>query len=574
MSSTTVEKIKERLDIADVVGAYVKLEKAGSGLKGNCPFHNEKTPSFFVSPSRGSYYCFGCGAKGDVFTFVQEFEGLDFAGALKHLAEKAGVQIEHVSLQKKQEEHELREVIDIASVWFVSNLKEKKEAIAYLEKRGVKNETIKDWSIGYAPLEWRALHDYLKEKGHSDKKLVRAGLIKENEKGNYYDVFRGRIMFPISDSQGKIIAWSGRIFDEDPEAPKYLNSPETELFKKSEVLFGFDRAKHSIKKKGYSILVEGQLDLILCHQHGYTNAVATSGTALTEMHLQKLKRLSPKIMMVFDGDKAGVQAAKRSAELALKLGFEVKIAPLKDGKDPADILSTNPDELAQVLKSATHIIDFTLSLVLSRGGDRVSLGKAIRDEVLPLVSQLKSSIEESHYVALIAKRTGIKEEAIWTDLRQSVKIDAPSYIEESLKKETQKTNAYIARRLLGIIVWQRGLSDPYIQPEDLEKKMISIMGQEQYEKLVASHQDSHNELVFEAESYYGSKEALQSDIEELLLNVHEDIVNSEIISLHTQLLDAERNKDASSAEEAMKRLSELIRKKNQLSEERRKLLEK
>ena len=237
--STSVEQIKEKLSIEDVIGSYIKLERAGNSLKARCPFHNEKTPSFFVSPDRGGYYCFGCGVKGDIFTFVQEFEGIDFVGALKILADRAGVQLEKISPKVADKKERLYYLLEITTEFLEKNLQNEEIPLDYLKKRGLTEKTIKDWRIGYVRNEWRTIYDHLKSKGFLDEEMERAGVIK-TEGQNTYDRFRGRIMFPLFDSAGRVIAFSGRIMPafDDGKAGKYLNSPQTEIFDKSKTLYG------------------------------------------------------------------------------------------------------------------------------------------------------------------------------------------------------------------------------------------------------------------------------------------------------------------------------------------------
>ena len=418
----TVDSIKERLDIVEVVSSYLKLEKSGQNFKGKCPFHNEKTPSFFVSPSRQSFYCFGCGAKGDIFSIVEEMEGVDFKGALKVLAERAGVEIEYNRGESKTEKDKLYNALEDASMFFESELEKNPEALDYLKSRGVTKDSIKIWRLGWAPLEWRALFSNLSAAGYSKEILIKAGLVKSADKENGdktpYDVFRGRITFPLFDVNGRIIAFSGRALAMETE-PKYLNTPDTVLFTKSEVLYGLDKAKDEIRKKNYTVLVEGQLDLVLSHQVGVKNTVASSGTAFTQIHLERLKRLSPRIILAFDGDGAGEKAAEKSALLSLSLGMEVKIAELPTGSDPADLSKNNPEEWKEVLRKATHAIEFALNKIIKLETDQRKIGKAINTKVLPMLTLLESSIERSYFVSLIAKYSLIKEEIIWEDLRRT-----------------------------------------------------------------------------------------------------------------------------------------------------------
>ncbi|KND49054.1 MAG: DNA primase [Parcubacteria bacterium C7867-005] len=436
----TVDSIKERLDIVEVISSYLKLDKAGQNYKGKCPFHNEKTASFSVSQSRQGYYCFGCGAKGDIFSFVQELEGVDFKGALKMLADKAGVEIEYQkSGESKTEKDKFFKALDDAATFFENNLKENKDAHEYLKSRGINDESIKEWRLGYAPDEWRLLYVYLTSLGHSKDTLLKVGLIKQKEESikegekekEPYDVFRGRIIFPIGDSSGHIIAFSGRALASDLQ-PKYLNTPETLLFSKGEVLYGLDKAKDDIRKKNFAILVEGQMDLVLSHQAGIKNTVASSGTAFTLAHLDRLKRLSGRILLAFDGDTAGDKAAEKSSLLGLSLGMEVKVAKFPEGQDPADLACEAPDKLKDILREAKHAIEHTLSQILLKETDKRKIGKVIEKKLLPLLVLLSSSIERSHFVSIISKHTGIKEEVIWEDLR---KTKAPDLLRQELANE-------------------------------------------------------------------------------------------------------------------------------------------
>lgn len=420
---STVDSIKERLDIVEVLGSYIKLEKAGKNFKARCPFHNEKTPSFVVSQERQNYYCFGCGAKGDIFTFVEESEGVDFKGALKILAERAGVEIEYqngVRGESKSEKDKLYAVLEDATNFFESNLSSNPKIIKYLESRGVNKDSIKTWRLGFAPNEWRLLSTHLISVGHTKDVLSKAGLIKQGEELNKepYDVFRGRIIFPLFDASGRAVAFSGRAIEKDAPA-KYLNSPETALFNKSELLYGLDKAKDEIRKKNFTILVEGQIDLVLSHQAGVKNTVASSGTAFTQMHLERLKRLSSRIILAFDGDIAGEKASEKSAILGLSLGMEVKVAKLPSGQDPADLAQGDGEKWKEVLREAVHAIEHTFSKIFESEKDKRKIGKAIEKKVLPLLALLSSSIERGHFVSLISKRSGIREEVIWDDLRKT-----------------------------------------------------------------------------------------------------------------------------------------------------------
>src|SRR3989338_9712637 len=280
MAKDTVAEIKERLSIQDIIAPYVKLMRAGRSLVGLCPFHKEKTPSFHVSLERGSWHCFGCGLGGDGFSFIEKVEGVDFKGALKLLAEKAGVTIEYSgsSREHSSRTERLREVMSRAAEWYAGKLKGS-PAEAYAQKRKLADDTMRNWRLGYAPLAWRALLETLTVEGFTIEELLAAGLIKEadGKRGTYYDSFRNRLLFPIHDVAGRVAAFTGRALAADDQA-KYLNSPETELYHKSEILFGMDRARDAIRTRGFTCLVEGQMDVLHAHQAGFENVVALSGT--------------------------------------------------------------------------------------------------------------------------------------------------------------------------------------------------------------------------------------------------------------------------------------------------------
>ena len=544
--SSSVDQIKSKIDIVSLVSSYIKLEKAGSNFKGKCPFHNEKTPSFFVSPDRGNYYCFGCHAKGDIFTFVQEFEGLDFIGALKVLADRAGVELGQYNKGEKTEKQKLHSILEQAVFFYTKKLSENKEAENYLKSRGVKEETIEDFRIGYSPLEWRELFDYLSSRSVSAQDMLQVGLIKynENAKEKYYDTFRGRIMFPINDSAGRVVGFSGRILVPDDKSPKYLNSPETSLFNKSEILFGLDKAKKDIRLKNYSILVEGQMDLVMLHQVGITNTVASSGTALTENHLVKLRRLSNRIIMAYDGDMAGFRASDRSAGIALALGMELKIAQMPESKDPADLAKKNVPILTEILKNSKHIIDFYTDVLLLGNLPPRELGEEIRRNVLPYISILPSTIEQSHFIKNVAQKTFIKEEALWDDLKK-VKSSRAVYTPKTASISPGKRSEAIERRVFGVLLWQRESKEKVygLNIERLEKRIGDILG-ERLEELESAFLKEKDMLLFETEAYYNDKTNLESDLEELLRGLEEEYLKKEFTLAMINLQKAEQTKNS------------------------------
>ncbi len=403
-----VEEIKQRLDIAEVVGGYIKLEKSGINFKAKCPFHTEKTPSFFVSTNRQGYYCFGCGEKGDIFTFVEKMEGVDFKEALKILADKAGVELKNDRSSEKRDNSRLYQALEEATKYYQERLRQNPEAEKYLKSRGISEESIKSWRLGFADDDWRLLRTKLNSLGYSDLELTQAGLIKksvERESSEPYDVFRGRLMFPIFDTRGEVVAFSGRALSKDTE-PKYLNSPDTELFNKSETLYGFDKAKEEIRKKDYTILVEGQLDLVLSHQSGVKNTVASSGTAFTQGHLEKLKKLSSRILLAFDGDEAGMKASERSTLLAHSLGMEVKIAQIPKGLDPADMVKEDSESWKTALREAKSAVETFIEYVLSVERDANKVSRLVERKILPIIAVMTSKFEKENAVSKVASLLG------------------------------------------------------------------------------------------------------------------------------------------------------------------------
>ncbi len=566
--SSNVEKIKERLSVEEVINSYIKLDRAGKNLKGKCPFHNEKTPSFFVSPDRGGYYCFGCGAKGDIFSFVQQFEGLDFMGSLKMLAERAGVALEfdrNNDLNKTEKER-LLAIMEEATVFFEQGLKNFQEAIDYVKSRGITEATAKSFRIGYIPADWRLLYMYLKSKKYSDQDMEKAGLIKKPEEQNkeFYDRFRGRIMFPISDSSGRVIAFSGRILKDDGKSAKYLNSPDTILFNKSTVLYGIDKAKTDIRIKNYSIMVEGQMDLVLSHQAGIKNTVAVSGTALADTLISKdnivnnlgvVKRLSNNIILAFDSDEAGRKAAMRSARIALSLGMDVKIAGMPEGKDPADLVLTDPTLWKDVLRNSKPVVEFQLDTVFSKKLDPRKLPQALRDNVFPFIAPLTGAMEKAHYIKVIKEKTGISEEAIREDLQKAEALQKGEVIQVQKQEEIKNTSSRldaITRKLFGLFYYVDKNPIPNIDVDGHRATIKQIVG-DKYDSIVKSVEPLKDELILETEITFSDSRDVIKSLKELMINFEDDVVREEF----AELMKTGRPSDP-------ERLTQLIRRRQEL----------
>ncbi len=411
----------------EVVSSYIKLQKAGANYRALCPFHSEKTPSFFVSPARQIWHCFGsCSEGGDVFKFVMKIEGIEFGDALRMLARKAGVELKPISPKLRTERQRLYEICQWTCQFFEKQLAASKigqEVTKYLLKRGIKEESIKKYRVGYSPDTWQGLSDFLVGRGYRREEVAKAGLAIQKEQGNFYDRFRGRIMFPIFDLNSQVIGFGGRIFKSEDTA-KYVNTPSTLLYDKSRILYGLDKAKVEIRKKGFAILVEGYTDVIMLSQADHNNVVATSGTALTPLQLKILKRYSDNLLTAFDMDIAGNSATKRGIDLAQTQGFNIKVITMPEGKDPADIMAKNPKKWEKLVEEAKSILQFYFATALSRADPKTPEGKKeIGKILLPVLKRIPNKIEQAHWLQELAKILRVREE----DIREELSKTKPSF---------------------------------------------------------------------------------------------------------------------------------------------------
>ncbi|KKW36526.1 MAG: primase protein [Candidatus Giovannonibacteria bacterium GW2011_GWA2_53_7] len=555
---TPVEQIKSRLSIVDVVGSYIKLDKAGGSFKALCPFHNEKSPSFNVSPSRDAYYCFGCNRGGDVFSFVQEIEGIDFVDALKILAARAGVELKRENVGERTVRERLHAIMDAVCERYESELAGNSAVGEYLTARGLTEKTIRDFRIGYAPNEWRIAYDHLKQKGFTDEEIVQAGLTKKVEGKGYYDRFRGRVMFPIFDTNGRVVAFSGRVFgtqknQDGTEVAKYINSPETPLYDKSAILFGYDKAKMDIRKQNFCVLVEGQMDLIMSHQAGVANTVAVSGTALTERHLALLKRLTDNLVFAFDADDAGLAATGRAFQIALSLGMNVRVAAIPDGKDPADYIEKNakekPEAWAEVIASSKHIIDFYLSSLSTKGHDARDYRVEVEKNVLPLILAMQSKIEQAHFIVEVARKLGVAENAVWEEVKRlkvqggtiarSVSPEGGGEMGAPIARGNTKGRRQVAEEeIISILLWQEAHKEPAIDV---------VLVRKSYEERISRYaippmkhdDDEMRVLIIKAEHTYEHGPGLAVSIEEMLDTLEAEVLKEKQADLLQKIHEAE-----------------------------------
>jgi len=546
MTDSEVQDIKDKLSINEVVGQYVTLRRAGRNFVAPCPFHKERTPSFHVSPERGSYMCFGCGEKGDIFSFVQKIEGVDFGTALRQLAKQAGVTLkprqftQHTEVDKHKEER-LYEACEAATAFFESILKNKKEVEEYVRTRGVHADTVASWRLGYAPASWHELSEHLLAQGFTKDEIVDAGLAakSEHKPGEIYDRFRGRIMFPLFDAGGKVIAFSGRFFEkvpgthEESEPAKYVNSPETLLFKKSRVLYGFDKAKNFIRKMDCILLVEGQFDVVLSHQSGLPFTVAVSGTALTPEHLSLLGRLSHRLVLALDGDAAGIRAGLKSSVMALQSGFDVKIPTFEGGKDPADLAKENPELLKAAVRTSKTSVEFFLDVLRQGAKDARAYKTLVQNQVLPLIKAMPSRIDQAHFVGIVARRLEVPEDAVRAEVAK-VRATLTDVEEEAHAPHSVETDFTPLERAAGMLLY--GCAEDAATQAKLEELLGSARVAELGKKLGAHAErfsfefDALSPVLKEEEGEDGNVAA-----HALLQNVERILIEEEMHALRQRL---------------------------------------
>ena len=435
---TPVEEIKSKISITDVVSQYVRLEKSGSQYKARCPFHNEKSPSFYVSPNRNTYHCFGCGVGGDIFKFVESIEHIEFKEALKILAERAGVALNY---QKREGDTAMLGLLADASLFFQINFKESVEAKKYMHERGLLDDTISEYNIGYAKSEWRTLFVYLATKGYTPEQMVEAGLVIAAEGEKFYDRFRGRIMFPIKNISGAVVGFTGRVLPayDDGKTGKYVNTPETKLYHKSKILFNYDKAKKYIAETREVILAEGQMDVIMSAQAGVKNIIAVSGTAFTEDQVKMINRLADNVVLAFDNDNAGKKAAERAAIMCAYGGMQVSSVDILE-KDIADIVKNNPSLWIETYKNKVPLI-ISYANTVNQIGEKNEKIVYIKNQVVPYLRAMQSPIERDFAINDFSNITGISTQAIKDELLKNITPDQLRDMEKvENKKELESKN--------------------------------------------------------------------------------------------------------------------------------------
>lgn len=533
MNRNTVETIKQKLSIESVVGSYVKLEKSGKNFRACCPFHNEKSPSFYVTTDRGIYYCYGCHKGGDIFSFVQEIEGVAFVDALKTLAEKAGVTLNDYAGEQPSRVGILRDIMETATKYYEVGLRTNKSVVDYLLGRSMTKETMVAFRVGYAQQGWSGLYDVLKKK-YSDQDILATGLCIQGQKG-LYDRFRERIMFPITDAQGRVIAFTGRVMPGTEEASrpvgKYINSPETDLYHKSAVLFAFDKAKTSIHTDNFVILVEGQMDAIMSHQAGITNVVALSGTASTELQMKQIARFTNNVAICLDADNAGLAAAQKTAMVAYAHDMKVLVIDITQGKDPADMVAENSESWKETVRHRKDFITFRLEKMKQQGSLENKVAIAHK-ELFPILGYIQSQITLDDRLGEIAHAFGSSTiEPVRKEFEKFMQQQASDPIREpldqvSVPRREKDQKKELGERMIGILLLVESLEPFHKLRETFEKVVGSFEHAKQ--SMTEQHQ---KEMMFQCEQVLGELPDMMPAYVRAFMN---DSVSYELLGIDTE----------------------------------------
>ncbi|MBT7553107.1 DNA primase [bacterium] len=580
-----IAEIKAKLDIADIIGGYIALNPLGDNLKARCPFHNEKTASFMVSKSKQIWHCFGCNKGGDVLSFVQEYEGLSFPETLKLLAAKAHVDLPEFRSQEKKDYGNLYEINQLAVEFYQEKLQTKNEiankTLAYLKNRQITDESIKKWQLGLSGEDWDELFVYLKNKGLSEQEIFQAGLsLKKKSGSGYIDRFRKRLMFPIFDQQGRPVAFTSRtlagiVYQEAEQGGKYINSPQTAVYDKSKILYGWHFSREETRRKKYLIAVEGNMDVIAAHQAGTENTVAVSGTALTEDHVHLIKRYTENVILAFDGDAAGSNAAFRGITLGWKNELNLKILLLPKGKDPADLISEDKKLWQEAIKNTLPVMDYYIKRVLA-GVDlnRSDHKKIAVNKLLPIIKFLKSNIEQTHYLQILADKLNLPLEVLQQDFESAksfLEIEQPT---QSATPKIAKDASSLGEQVLSLAFYKDNYLEKVvadIEPESfieplrsLYKKVIIYYTKHQFLKDFLDQGDLENnekelwiKLSLMAEKDYEefTEQELANHFQTLLANFKKQHLTVQRQDLIQQLKQAELANDESKQDEIMHQIN-------------------
>ncbi len=562
MTNSPIDEIKNRLDIVDVVKEYVKLEKSGVNYRALCPFHSEKTPSFFISPSRQIWHCFGgCGKGGDIFKFIMEVEGIEFNDALRILAAKAGIELKKQDPKNKSERHRVYEICELATRFFEKKLKENEGPYKYLIKRGIKEESIKEWRVGYSPESWNDLLSFLENKGYYANEIEKAGLVVKKEGTNrYYDRFRGRIIFPIFDLNSQSVGFGGRLFDPEEKRKKeakYLNTSNTLIYDKSKILYGLDKARTEARKVGFFVLVEGYTDVIMSYQAGITNVASTSGTALTSYQLKILKRYCDNLIMAFDMDAAGDSATKRGIEIAQENDFNIKVALMPEGLDPADLILKDANSWKKIIKESVPIISFFFQTAFSKFDSKIQTNKRkIAETVLTVIKKINSDIEKDFWIKKLAEDLEVSENSVIQDLGK-IKSDDSEDLKEEIKDHPIKKDRkhLLEERFLSLIIKNKenlnsfNIDDFYFLSEE-SKKIINYLKNNESKK-ESDLEEKINYLAMKSEVEFENIDC-QKDFDNCLVEIKTIAIKEKLKGISDSIKKTEKEKDYSKSEDLKK----------------------
>jgi DNA primase len=557
-----VDLIKEKLPVLDYLRSYITLTPAGRSFKGLCPFHQEKTPSFIVSPDRQRWHCFGCGEGGDVITFAMKYENMEFPEALRFLAEKAGVPIRSLNPQHQREFGILYDINEAAKDFYVESLQKNTSAIEYLHSRGLTDETIKEFEIGFSP-GGEALTLSLIKKQFDVNDAVRAGLIYKTTRGLFRDRFEGRIMFPIANQVGKVVAFTGRIFGPqtapDGEIPKYVNSPETPVFNKSRILYGLHKSKLEIARSKTVVVVEGQMDFLMAWQSGIHNAVAVSGTGFTEHHLEKLRRIA-------DTDGAGRKAMERMLDMMNAFDFHVKVISFGEHKDPADALQHDPHYIVNAIEKAVPAFQFLFNTYFASEKVRgdVSLKKRIITHLLTLLSHVKSTVEKSEWLRYLSSASGVTESALQEQLEEVIAQEERKAEQgtEPVRPFEESRVSRIAKQLVAIAFTNEQLKGIILENKEyMPKGFVDV--------LMHPEAESAEMLQMQSTHLFGSadEKELTKECNELIRQLQLEYFKRAQEDIKYVIKIAEQDGDDATLQEAMGKFQEMSKKINALKQQ-------
>jgi len=589
-----IDDVKSHLDIVEIVSGYLQLKPAGTNFRACCPFHQEKTPSFMVSGEKQIWHCFGCGEGGDVFKFVMKMEGMEFPDTLKMLAEKAGVKLEKFARNSAEDAQKsnLLKVCGEASIFFHKNLLENMgadEARKYLSKRGIRRDIAGEFNIGFASRDWDLLVRHLSQLGFREEDVFQAGLALKRKSGNgHIDRFRGRIMIPISDINGNVCGFTGRLLPSEEKNPdaggKYMNSPQSSVYDKGHILFFLDRAKQAIKKEDAVVVVEGNMDAITCHQFGFKNTVASSGTALTIDQLKLIKRFTKNLFLAFDADLAGETAAKRGIDNALKEEMEIKIIQIPEGagKDPDDCIRKNPELWEKAIADAKSIMEYYFEKAIKKYGAGTLTGRQkIRTALFQEIGQLNDGVARSHWLKRLSEVLNVRESVLYEEFKKYKNPGAKFLPTQVLAKSKAKPRSErMSEAMLAILI-----ANPaeilnvasFVIPEmvpgkagELYQFFLSCYNENGVldydnlkERLTNSDEEANNlfrSIVMLSERDYKSREfdLYKKDFNGILEEIRTIFIKSEREKLEKEMFVAEKAGDKLLIAELSKKFNELL----------------